>query len=399
MSAPQAHALLSASGSAKWLACTPSARFEQTFKDERSAFADEGVFAHAVFERDLNAYLGRPLTDLPSDLIQLDCALLRESVALAVGQGIEIIEEARALDPSAVVLLEHRVDFSRWVPQGFGTADLIVIAHDTITVADLKFGKGVVVQARENPQLRLYALGALAHFEALFALDRVRTVILQPRANNYASEDLLVSDLLSWAQAVVVPAAALAHEGLGNFVAGEHCSKGFCRGRFNCSARADSAMTAVRAVFKPVTPDRLSAEQIAQVLDRTTEIERFLSDVKTYASIQAKKGVSFAGWKLVATLGPRRFTNIEAVGAALTDVDLSESQIYQRSLISLTALESLLGKRQFVNLLGHLIERPEGSPLLVPATDPRPAYSPSLVSPHVSAAAEIPPQAGSLTYA
>jgi len=399
MSAPQAHALLSASGSAKWLSCTPSARFEQTFNDERSAFADEGVFAHAVFERDLNAYLGRPLAELPTNLTHLDCALLRESVALAVGQGIEIIEEARALDPSAVVLLENRVDFSRWVPQGFGTADLIVIAHDTITVADLKFGKGVVVQARENSQLRLYALGALAQFEALFALDRVRTVILQPRANNYASEDLSVSDLLAWASEVVVPAAARAYEGSGDFVPGEHCSKGFCRGRFSCSARADSAMTAVRSVFKPVTADRLSPMQIAQVLERATEIERFISDVKTYALSQAKKGVSFVGYKLVATLGPRRFTDTEAVGAALADTDLSESQLYQRSLISLTALESLLGKRQFVNLLGHLIERPEGSPLLVPAADPRPPCTLSLMPPHVSAVAEIPPQAGSLTYA
>ena len=382
MSTPQAHALLSASGSAKWIACTPSARFEQSFADERSAFADEGVFAHAVFERDLNAHLGRPLSELPSDCAHLDYALLRESVALAVGQAIEIIEEARAIDPSAVVLLEHRVDFSRWVPQGFGTADLIVIAHDTITVADLKFGKGVIVQARENPQLRLYALGALAQFEALFELSRVQTVILQPRVNNYASEDLSVDDLLSWAQAVVVPAAALAHEGLGEFVSGEHCSKGFCRARFSCSARADSAMTAVRAVFKPVTPDRLSAQQIAQVLERAPEIERFLSDVKSYALAQAKEGVSFPGWKLVGTLGSRRFTDIDAVGAALIDAGLEESHIYQRNLVTLTALESLLGKRRFVNLLGHLIERPEGSPLLVPATDARAPYIPCLSSPH-----------------
>ena len=394
MSTPQAHALLSASGSAKWLACTPSARFEQNFADERSAFADEGVFAHAVFERDLNAYLGRPLSDLPSDSAHLDCALLRESVALAVDQAIEIIEEARALDPSAVVLLEHRVDFSRWVPQGFGTADLIVIAQDTITVADLKFGKGVIVRARENPQLRLYALGALAEFESLFELERVRTVILQPRANNYASEDLSVDDLLSWAQAVVVPAAALAHEGMGEFVAGEHCSKGFCRARFSCSARADSAMTAVRAVFKPVTPDRLSPEQIARVLERASEIERFLSDVKAYALAQAKEGVLFPGWKLVGTLGPRRFTDLEAVGAALIDAGLPETQIYQRNLLSLTALEGLLGNRRFVNILGCLITRPEGSPLLVPATDARPPYIPN-----VSAGAEIRPQAGSLTQA
>ena len=141
-------------------------------------------------------------------------------------------------------------------------------------------------------------------------------------------------------------------------------------------------MTAVRAVFKPVTPDRLSAQQIAQVLERAPEIERFLSDVKSYALAQAKGGVSFPGWKLVGTLCSRRFTDIDAVGAALIDAGLEESQIYQRNLVNLTALESLLGKRLFVNLLGHLIERPEGSPLLVPATDARPPYIPSLSSPH-----------------
>ena len=376
-----AHAKLSASGSEKWMTCTPSARMEEPFPDEGSEFAREGTFAHAVFEQELLRYLGREVEPLPSELMHFDSPALRDYVQESVDYCIKRIEAARERCKDPVFYVERRLDFSRWVPEGFGTGDFVIITDDIVEVLDLKYGKGIYVDAKSNSQMRLYGLGAYNELSDLYDIQKVRMTILQPRLGNYSSEELSIADLLKWADDAVVPAAKLAWAGEGEFVAGAHCISSFCKARYTCPARAAQALAVAKQEFGSAEnaqlplPETLSVERIAQLLPKADFVINWFTDLKEYALKQAEKGTPIAGYKLVEGRSNRRYSDEDQVAAKFIKAGIPEALIYERSLRGITAMEAVLGKKKFAEVLGELITKPEGKPTLVPEGDKRPAIT------------------------
>ena len=374
--AARAHAKLSASGSHKWTVCTPSAHLEEQFPDEGSKYAAEGTFGHELFERRVSRHLGYALADAPPEEENEHWSQeLSEAVQLAVDAAVARIEAARSVCPDAMVLLEQRLDYSKWAPAGSGTGDLVIITDDYIEVADLKMGSGVHIDARGNSQFRLYMLGALNTYGHLYDPKRVIGTVLQPRLNNWGSEDLTVEELLQWADEVVVPAAKLAWAGEGPFVPGEHCSSGFCKARYTCAARAQHNLAVAQADFALVDPLLLTDEQIATVLDKGDQAITWLKDVQLYALKEAERGRVFDGYKLVAGRSNRKYSNPDAVATALLAEGIPEAIIYERSLLGITAMEKALGAKKFTELVGDLVSKPPGKPTLVPVSDKREAIN------------------------
>ena len=378
----RAHAKLSASGSKKWLVCTPSAHLEDQFPDDSSVYADEGTFAHSVFENEIRLAAGfiKP-DDYESNLAVLKrneawSQELQDYVQAAAGVAIERIADARQRCKDPVILVEQRLDFSHWVSEGFGTGDLVIITDGLVEVLDYKHGKGVFIEAKDNSQMRLYGLGAYNELAHLYDIQRVRMTVLQPRLENFGAEELAIDELLKWADEVVVPAAKLAWEGAGVFVPGEHCASGFCRARFTCAARADANLELARKDFAFVKPAELTSEQIAQVLTVGDQVAKWVSDVQSYALEQAEKhGKTFPGFKLVEGRSNRKYVDQDAVAQRLIENDVPEAVIYERSLLGITAMEKAIGKKKFAELLDDLIVKPAGKPTLVPEGDKRVAIS------------------------
>ena len=373
-----AHAKLSASGSEKWMTCTPSARMEESFPDEGSEFAREGTFAHAVFEQQLLTYLGRTIETLPEELLHFDSYALAGYVDEAAQYCIKRIEEARERCKDPVIYVERKLDFSRWVTEGFGTGDLVIITDDLVEVMDLKYGKGIYVDAKSNSQMRLYGLGAYNELADLYDIKRVRMTVLQPRLGNYSSEELPIADLLKWADDAVVPAAKLAWAGEGEFVAGAHCISSFCKARYACPARAAQALAVAKQEFGSAQlplPETLSIERIAQLLPKADFVINWFTDLKEYALKQAENGTPIAGYKLVEGRSNRRYSDEDQVAAKFIKAGIPEALIYERSLRGITAMEAVLGKKKFADVLGALVTKPEGKPTLVPEGDKRPAIT------------------------
>jgi hypothetical protein len=372
-----AHAKLSASGSEKWMTCTPSARMEEAFQDEGSEFAREGTFAHAVFEQQLLHYLGREVEPLPNELMHFDSPALCDYVQEAVNFAIDRIKEAyeRCKDP--VIYVERRLDFSRWVPEGFGTGDLVIITDELVEVLDLKYGKGIFVDAKGNSQMRLYGLGAYNELANLYTIQKVRMTILQPRLNNYSSEEISLRELLEWADDKVVPAAKLAWAGEGTFVPGPHCTSNFCKARYTCPARAEGALAVARQEFGSLPPavDTLTVDRIAQLLPSADAVIDWFTDLKAHALKQAEKGTTVPGYKLVEGRSNRKYSDQDAVAKALRAAEVPDEIAYERSLLGITAMEKAIGKKKFAEVLGGLITKPEGKPTLVPEEDKRPALT------------------------
>jgi hypothetical protein len=371
--AQRAHAKLSASGSKVWLTCTPSARLAEQFPDESSNDASQGTFAHAVFEHALLTYLGRPAEPVPAS--DFDTPELREYVQAAVDRSIEAIEQARSECADPVILVEQRLDFSPWVPEGFGTGDLVIITDKWVWVLDLKFGKGIFVDALGNTQMRLYGLGAYNELAHLYDMKSVRMTILQPRLDNWSSEELSVEELLGWAEHFVKPRAQLAWAGEGPFVAGEHCTSGFCRARHQCAARAEQAMAIAREEFALRSPELLSTEQLVTVLAKADLAIDWLNDVKEHALKAAKEGREIPGFKLVEGRSVRKYSDHDAVAQRLVEAGVPDAVIYERNVLGITAMEKALGKKRFNELLDGLITKPAGKATLVPVEDKRPALS------------------------
>ncbi len=376
------HAKLSASGSKKWLTCTRSAQLEDQFPDERSVFAEEGTFAHEVFELLIRKYLEGAMLSPPYEhrLRQLQqnehwSQDLFDHVDQAALAAFERIDEADARCPDPLVLVEQRLDFSPWVPEGFGTGDLVIVADDLLEVMDLKYGKGIPVDAEGNTQMMLYALGALNQHGHLYDIKRVRMTILQPRLDNFASAEMLVEDLLEWADKTVRPRARMAWDGEGEYVPGDHCTSGFCRARYQCPARAEAALAVARQDFALRPPELLTQEQLLAVLAKADMAAKWLADVQTYALKLAESGQEIPGYKLVEGRSNRKYSDADAVAQKLIDAGVPEAVIYERSLLGITAMEKTLGKKKFAELVGDLVTKPPGKPTLVPVEDKRQALS------------------------
>lgn len=364
---PKGHAILSASSSDRWLHCPPSARLCESYDDKGSNYAAEGTDAHALCEFRLRQALGMEATDPTENLIWFneemnDCATCYAAYVL------EQVETAKQTCTDPVVLIEQRVDFSRWVESGFGTADCIIIADGTLQIIDYKHGLGVLVSAKENPQMQCYALGALELFDGIYDINSVRMTIYQPRRDNVSTYKISKDKLYRWADEVLKPAADLAFAGDGNFLCGEWC--GFCKAKHECRARADANMELARYDFK--LPPLLTDEEVEEILVRADDLVSWAADIKEYALQQAISGKKWNGWKLVEGRSNRRYTNETAVAGVVTDAGFDP---YEHKVLGVTAMQKLLGKSRFDELLAAYIEKPQGKPTLVPESDKRSAMN------------------------
>ena len=362
---PDQHALLSASGAHRWLNCTPSAVLESGEPGSTSDAAEQGTAAHALGEHKLRKALKqrskRPVSTWHDDEMEE----LTDDYAAYV---LEQFNTAKVECADARLLIEQRLDFSHIVPGGFGTGDAVIITEPCLHIIDLKYGMGVLVEAEHNPQLMLYALGALHAFGSLYDIGKVAVTIFQPRRSNVSTWTITATDLLAWAETVVAPKAQLAATGGGQFAAGSWCQ--FCKLAPTCRARAEANLDIAKYEFAP--PAELSDNEIADVLARLQLLTKWASDVEAYAaSLAINQGKVWPGFKVVAGRSVRKYTDETAVAKAAQDAGYTD--IYDRKLITLTAMEKLMGKTQFTEVLGELIHKPVGKPALVPDSDKRPA--------------------------
>ncbi|WP_160045558.1 DUF2800 domain-containing protein [Paenibacillus sp. USDA918EY] len=374
--AERAHALLGASKASQWINCPPSARAQENIPDKRSEYADEGTGAHELSE----LILRRRLTPCNSaERKRLDKAIsdfkagnqyYGPEMEDAVAAYVEVVEErfmaAKARSADAVILLEERLDFTEWVPDGYGTGDVVLISDGVLEIIDLKYGKGVPVSAIGNPQLRLYGLGAWSNWNYLYSINEVIMTIVQPRLDSVSTDTLPLGELIEWAETVVKPAAALADAGEGEFKAGDHCR--WCKVKGSCRARADENMKALEHEFRD--PALMSPEEIGSILFVAEQLQTWAKDVQDYAFEQAKTGNKIPHWKLVEGRSNRKITDENEAGRRLGSAGVTK--FLRMSLLPLGELEKIVGKKELATLLEGLIVKPPGKPVLVPETDKRP---------------------------
>ena len=358
------HALLSASSSHRWLNCPPSARLCEGYEDKGSEYAQEGTDAHSLCEHKLKLALGMETTD-PTDSLSFYDEEMEECACGYAAYVMELVEEAKKTCKDPVVLIEQRLDFSRFVEEGFGTGDCVVIADGTLYVIDYKHGKGVEVSAVENPQMMLYALGALELFDGIYDIDTVRMAIYQPRRENVSVCVMAKDDLLQWAYNDLMAKAKLAYEGGGEYACGDWCR--FCKAKAACRKRAEYNLELAKYDFE--MPATLDDVEIAAVLARADELAAWAADVKEFALQQALSGVRYDGWKIVEGRSNRKYTDEDAVADTVSKAGFDP---YEPKLLGITAMEKLLGRKKFAELLAGLVEKPQGKPALVPVTDKRP---------------------------
>lgn len=362
---PDEHAVLSASASKQWLNCPPSARINEKLPDKPSAYAEEGTRAHSLAETMLKNFLdGKPFTVKPEDVD----GEMWEAVSLYADICVEKINEARKDAPDAEIHVEERLDFSPWVPQGFGTGDMVIVSDSFIEVVDLKFGKGVPVSAENNSQMRLYALGLYNAYGMLYGADKVRMTIVQPRLGSVSTDEMTVAELLAWGEKIK-PIAETAFKGEGQRCAGDHCR--FCKAAPTCRALADFELEVVQEAMKP---SELTDIDLVEVIRRADSIKKWLTAVEEYALQEAvKNGTSWPGLKVVEGRSVRKIADSQQAQIILMRAGFSQDEIMKpRELKTLTALEKLVGKKKFTELMGSVIEKPPGRPTLVDESDKRP---------------------------
>ena len=358
------HALLSASSSHRWLACPPSARLCENYEDTGSEYAQQGTDAHSLCEHKLKLLLGMETADPTAELSFYDEEM--EDCACGYAEYVlSLVEEAKKTCKDPVVLIEQKLDFSRFVKDGFGTGDCVIIADGTLYIIDYKHGKGVEISATENPQMMLYALGALELFDGIYDIDTVQMAIYQPRRENVSVCVMAKDDLLQWAYNDLMAKAKLAYDGEGEFNAGEHCR--FCKAKAVCRKRAEYNLELARYDFE--MPATLEDDEIAAILIKADELAAWAADVKEFALQQALSGVKYDGFKIVEGRSNRKYTD---EGAVADTVKKAGYDPYEPKLLGITALEKLLGRKKFAEILNGLVEKPQGKPALVPESDKRP---------------------------
>lgn len=385
------HALLSASSAARWLNCTASPRFEAQFPETTSGYAEEGRLAHSLcelkvlkkFTNSLNTrtYNSR-LNKLKKDPLYADEMDRTSDLYIE-----HLTEKAMGYDSPPFVIAEVKVDFSEYVPDGFGTCDCIMIGGDMLDITDYKHGKGVPVSAEGNPQMRLYALGALKRYEPFYGgmIRRVRMTIDQPRIQSeLSSETITVDELKAWGE-TIKPIAVTAYSGFGEFKPGDHCR--FCRGKAQCRARADTntALEDFKDCLLPSSANAqnggvdahsvLSNAEIGDLLVRGQNLVQWYKDLEDYALTALLNGEEIAGWKAVAGRSNRTFSDQDAALAAVIAAGYDEALVYERKPKTLTALEELMGKKDFAEKIGQFVIKPPGKPALAPVSDKREPYS------------------------
>ena len=363
---PNDHALLSASSSHRWLNCNPSARLEREFADRETTAAAEGTAAHALAEHKLKRRLKlrseRPVSVYDTDEMETCTDDYADFV-------MEQVTKERRRDPDTQVFIEQRLDFSCYVPEGFGTGDCLIVSKGRLHIIDLKYGMGLLVDSEENPQMMLYALAALNQYEEQYQIKKVKLTIFQPRRENVSTWETSVAKLKKWATKELVPKAEKAFKGEGEYCPGEWCI--FCKAAVKCRARAEDKLRLAQSEFK--MPPLLTDAEIEDVLAKLPDIKKWADEIQEYALAKALAGKEWAGFKLVEGRSVRKFTDERAVVKAANAAGYHD--IYKQSLISITEMEKLMGKAEFSKVLGALVTKPQGKPTLVPDTDKRQAIT------------------------
>lgn len=361
------HALLGASSSYRWIHCPPSVRQGEKYENRGSEYAAEGTEAHLLCEYRLKKKLGIEMED-PLPGLQYYSQEMEANAEGYAEYVVEMLEEAKKTCSDPIVLIEQQVNYEKWVRDGYGTADALVIADGVLHVIDYKNGKGILVSCEDNSQMKCYALGALSMFDGIYDITEVSMTIYQPNRDNVSTAHLVKEDLLEWADTVLAPAAALAFEGKGDYACGDWCQ--FCPVKHICRARADYAMELARYDF--ADPAILDDEDIVDILARVDELSAWASDIKEYALRQALSGKEWSGWKVVEGRSVRRHTDEDKVAETVTEAGFDP---YEKRLLGITAMTQTLGKKKFNELLGELVMKPQGKPTLVPESDKRPAMN------------------------
>ena len=359
------HAVLSASSSKRWLNCTPSAKLNAEIPDITTEYAKEGTDAHELAEYKVNQLLGIK-ADNPTENLDY----YNQEMEDCTDSYAQYIAEQMSQYSSPVVMVEQRLDFSRYVPDGFGTGDCIIVADDVLTVIDFKYGKGVAVEAEHNPQMMLYALGALEMFSILYDINEIKMVIFQPRIENISEFSMSVPDLLNWAENELKPKAELAAKGEGEFFAGEHCR--FCKVKATCRKRAEYNLTIAKYDFAP--PDMLEDSEIEMILERADALIAWAADVKEYALSEALKGRKWNGYKVVEGRSNRKYTDEKMAAAVVKKA--GKDPYSEPKILGITEMTKLLGgRKKFDELLSKYVCKPQGKPTLVPESDKRKEWS------------------------
>ena len=365
------HAVLSASASHRWLNCNPSARLELEFEDRESEAAAEGTAAHALCEHKLRKAL-KMRSRKPTS--QYDSDEMDEYTDGYITFVLETLEEARNVCTDPIILIEQKLNFSRFVPDGFGTGDCIIISDSTLHIIDFKYGQGVLVEAENNPQMMLYALGALEIYDGLYDIENISMTIYQPRRENISTWTIPVSKLREWTENTLIPNAEKAYKGEGDYCTGSWCT--FCKAAVKCRARAEEKLKLAEYEFK--APPLLTDDEIEDILGKLDDLTKWANEITAYAQDAAlNHGKEWRGFKVVEGRSNRKYTDEDAVAEAAKAAGYTD--IYKQSLISITEMEKLMGKKGFAEILGGLIYKPPGKPTLVPVSDKRQAITKSNV--------------------
>ena len=369
------HAELPPSSAERWKNCPGSVTLSKQFpQDTTSTYAEEGTHAHSVAELKLRYVNGeinssnftRKLNKLKKS--EFWCGEMDEATNFYMDAVLEI---KSGMGEDAELLIEQHFNLDEYVPESFGTSDAVVIGDGVINVIDLKYGKGVKVDAVNNSQLRLYGLGAAGLFEGIYDFDRVRMTIIQPRLDHISSEEISLEELRRWAAEEIRPAAEEALAGSERTACGDWCQ--FCPAKAVCRARAEYCLELARDEFK--APALLTTEEIGEVLRRAEAIKKWAADIADYALQQALAGEHYDGWKVVEGRSNRKYADEVKVADTLKKAGFDEAMLYERKLLGLTAMEKLVGKKKLTETLGELIIKPAGKPVLVPESDKRDAIS------------------------
>lgn len=370
----RAHAKLSPSAAERWINCPGSIRLsEQCPPAPSSDYADEGTAAHALAELKVLSITNNVAIDHfdRARASEYYCGEMEEATEFYADRVLEIYTRARAADPSAELMAEQHFSLEDWIPGGFGTSDAVVIGGDVIEVIDLKYGKGVKVDAVGNPQLRLYGLGAAMLFGDIYDLNTVRMTIIQPRLDHISTEEMPLMDLFKWAETVVKPAAKLAAGKDAPTACGDWCR--WCPAKAVCRTRAEKQLEL--AAYDFTKPDLLQPDEIGDILTRAEELQKWAADVQAYALQEALAGQHYDGWKLVEGRSVRKYADDLKVAETLQAAGWPEAALYERKLYGITAMEKIVGKKKLTEVLGDLIIKPAGKPVLVPESDKREAIN------------------------
>jgi len=362
--------MLSASGASRWLACPPSARLEQEFPSSESIFADEGTLAHELSEWLIRHVAFGINIDKKLSEIQENELYNDEMYEYCMEFAIFVVDKVRNGPPGTILLQEQLFDLTEFIPEGFGTTDVNIIAESLLEIVDLKYGKGVPVDAFENKQMMTYALGAYEEFKLIYPIEEVRMTIYQPRIDNISSHVMPIKDLLKWGRTILKPGAIKAYNGEGEFFPGDHCK--FCRARATCKALAKRNLQIAARDFDPAT---LPDEQIVKILAHADRIKNWLKSVEDYALQAAIEGRKWPGMKVVQGRSVRKITDEQAVFTKLLEAGYKEEDLVKKKLPGITHLQKVVSKLHMKEIVEPLLVKPPGSPTLVPESDKRPEWN------------------------